>query len=88
MSHLAVRECAVVGMGHNKWQERPLLVVVAATPVTGAELLSRFERKVAKWWIANDVVMVDALPHTATGKISQLELRRQLPGDSFPDEHT
>ncbi len=88
MSHLAVRECAVVGMGHNKWQERPLLVVVAAMPDTGAELLSWFEGKVAKWWIANGVVMVDALPHTATGKISKLELRRQLPGDSFPDEHT
>ena len=88
MSHPAVRECAVVGMSHNKWQERPLLVVVAANPVTSAELLSWFEGKVAKWWIPNDVVMVDALPHTATDKISKLELRRQLAEYSFPDEHT
>lgn len=48
ISHPAVRECAVVGISHNKWQERPPLVVVAANPVKSAELLSWFEGKVAK----------------------------------------
>jgi fatty-acyl-CoA synthase len=78
MSHPAVRECAVIGVPHARWQERPLLVVVAASPATREELLAWFEGKVAKWWIPDDVVFVDALPHTATGKISKLELRRQI----------
>ncbi|MGE0858393.1 MAG: long-chain-fatty-acid--CoA ligase [Gammaproteobacteria bacterium] len=85
MSHPAVREAAVVGMPHEKWQERPLLVVVKAHEVTCEDLLAWFEGKVAKWWIPNDVLFVDALPHTATGKISKLELRRTLADYRFPD---
>ena len=86
MSHPSVRECAVVGMGHSKWQERPLLVVVVSKPVETAELLAWFDGKVAKWWIPNDVVLVESLPHTATGKISKLELRRQLAAYVSPDD--
>ena len=88
MSHPAVRECAVVGMGHSKWQERPLLVVVASKAVDSAELLAWFEGKVAKWWIPSDMVVVESLPHTATGKISKLELRRQLADYVFPDDRS
>ena len=85
MSHPAVREAAVVGMAHEKWQERPLLVVVKAHDVSREELLAWFDGKVAKWWIPNDVLFIDALPHTATGKISKLELRRTLADYRFPD---
>jgi fatty-acyl-CoA synthase len=84
MSHPAVRECAVIGMPHPKWQERPLLVVVAGAAVERASLLQWFEGKVAKWWIPDDVVVVDDLPHTATGKVSKLELRRRLADYRFP----
>ncbi len=87
MSHPAVRECAVVGMQHPKWQERPLLVVVSdqAGDALRAELLEGFEGRVAKWWIPNDVVFVDELPHTATGKVSKLNLRERLSEYRFPD---
>lgn len=87
MSHPDVRECAVVGMAHPKWQERPLLVVVSARNDDGFrdELLKGFEGKVARWWIPNDVVFIDELPHTATGKISKLTLRETLDGYQFPD---
>ena len=34
--------------------------------------------KVAKWWLPDDVVFVDELPHTATGKISKMTLREQF----------
>jgi fatty-acyl-CoA synthase len=87
MSHPAVRECAVVGMQHPKWQERPLLVVVSdqAGDVLREELLHSFEGRVAKWWIPNDVVFVDELPHTATGKVSKLNLRERLHEYRFPD---
>ncbi len=87
MSHPAVREAAVVGMPHPKWQERPLLVVVTDTPgdALAAELLEGFEGQVAKWWIPNDVVFVDELPHTATGKVSKLNLRKRFEDYRFPD---
>ena len=87
MSHPAVREAAVVGMPHPKWQERPLLVVVTDSPgdALAAELLAGFEGQVAKWWIPNDVVFVDELPHTATGKVSKLNLRKRFEDYRFPD---
>ncbi len=87
MSHPAVREAAVVGMPHPKWQERPLLVVVSDSPgdALAAELLAGFEGQVAKWWIPNDVVFVDELPHTATGKVSKLNLRKRFEDYRFPD---
>jgi len=86
MSHPAVRECAVVGMHHPKWQERPLLVVVTDAPHDGLreQLLAFFDGQVAKWWIPDDVIYVEQLPHTATGKISKLELRGQLSAYQFP----
>ncbi|MGR8919910.1 MAG: long-chain-fatty-acid--CoA ligase [Gammaproteobacteria bacterium] len=87
MSHPDVRECAVVGMQHPKWQERPLLVVVsdAASDALRDELLASFEGRVAKWWIPNDVVFAEELPHTATGKVSKLQLRDSLSEYRFPD---
>ena len=90
MSYPGVRECAVVGMAHTKWQERPLLVVVAKNPsedFSVAPFLSFFEGKVAKWWIPNDAIFVSELPHTATGKVSKLLLRESLEGYKFPDDN-
>ena len=43
--------------------------------MTREELLAFYEGKVAKWWIPDDVVFVDELPHTATGKLQKLRLR-------------
>ena len=89
MANSKVQECAVVGMPHSKWQERPLLVVVSdqASEALKTELLSGFEGKVAKWWVPNDVVFVDEIPHTATGKISKLTLRNDLVEYKFPDDY-
>ncbi len=80
MAHPAVAEAAALGMHHPKWGERPLLVVVTkpgATPDRD-DLLAFFNGKVARWSIPDDVVFVDALPKTATGKISKKDLRDQL----------
>ena len=87
MAHPAVAEAAVIGLAHPKWTERPLLVVVrAAGQDPGVdELLAFFEGKVASWWIPNDVAFVDELPHTATGKIKKIELRRQFADYQFPE---
>jgi fatty-acyl-CoA synthase len=80
MAHPAVAEAAVIGVAHPKWTERPLLVVVRAegADVAAEELLDFYNGKVAKWWIPTDVEFVDELPHTATGKVKKIELRRQF----------
>ena len=86
MGHPAVQEAAVIGIVHPQWDERPLLVVVRrpGSEVTREALLNSFEGKVAKWWIPDDVVFVDSLPHTATGKLLKTKLREDLRGYSAP----
>ncbi len=87
MGHPAVAEAAVIGVAHPKWTERPLLVVVAAEgqEIDKQALLAFFKGKVADWWIPNDVAVVDELPHTATGKIKKIELRRQFADYALPE---
>jgi fatty-acyl-CoA synthase len=77
VGHPAVAEAAVIGVPHEKWDERPLLIVVKRDEqaITAAELLQYFEDKVARWQIPDEVVFVDELPHTATGKIKKTALR-------------
>ncbi|WP_075217630.1 long-chain-fatty-acid--CoA ligase [Mongoliimonas terrestris] len=85
VGHPDVAEAAVIGVRHPKWDERPLLVVVAKegrTP-TRDSLLAFFEGKVAKWWLPDDVVVVSEIPHTATGKIRKATLREQFRDYSF-----
>ena len=52
--------------------------------MTRDQVLAHLDGKVAKWWMPDDVVFVDEIPHTATGKISKLTLRQQLKDYSFP----
>lgn len=87
MGHPAVAEAAVIGVAHPKWQERPLLVVVRkpGVEVTRQELIDWLDGKVAKWWLPDDVVFVHDLPHTATGKLSKLQLRKQLGDYRLPN---
>ncbi len=86
LMHPKIKECAVVGLYHPKWEERPLLVVVSSQPNTTSkrELLDFFIGKVAKWWVPDDVVFVEQLPLNATGKVSKLSLREELSEYVFP----
>ena len=52
--------------------------------VTREELLSFYQDKVAKWWIPDDVVFVEALPHTATGKLLKTKLRDDFQRHKLP----
>lgn len=79
MGHPAVAEAAVIGIAHPKWQERPLLLVVlrpghAPDP---AEILRYLAGRVAKWWLPDELLFVDELPHTATGKLHKAALRER-----------
>jgi len=82
VGHPKVAEAAVIGIKHPKWAERPLLVIVRKKDqsVTRDEVLGFLQGKVAKWWMPDDVVFVDEIPHTATGKILKTALR-----DKFKD---
>jgi fatty-acyl-CoA synthase len=82
-----VAEAAVIGLPHPKWDERPLLIIVrkeGANP-TKDDVLAHLNGRIAKWWMPNDVVFVEAIPHTATGKIQKLTLRQQFKDYRFPD---
>jgi 3-(methylthio)propionyl---CoA ligase len=86
IAHPAVAEAAVIGVAHTKWDERPLLIVQRkpGAAVTREELLAFYQDKVAKWWIPDDVVFVEALPHTATGKLLKTKLRQDFLAHRLP----
>ena len=80
IAHPKVAEAAVIGVRHPKWDERPLLIVVLKPGQSAdkAEILAFLEGKIAKWWMPDDVVFVDEIPHTATGKIQKITLRERF----------
>jgi acyl-CoA synthetase (AMP-forming)/AMP-acid ligase II len=79
VSHPDVAEAAVIAARHPKWDERPLLLVVARPghTIDPDQVLAIFEGKVAKWWLPDAVIELPDLPHTATGKIQKLALRER-----------
>ncbi len=82
VSHPDVFEAAVIAIEHPVWQERPLLIV---QPKPGHNpdkqaILDFLSDKIAKWWMPDDVVFVESLPHTATGKLLKTELRERFHG--------
>ncbi|HZH27136.1 MAG TPA: 3-(methylthio)propionyl-CoA ligase [Azospirillaceae bacterium] len=87
VAHPDVVEAAAIGVHHPKWDERPLLVIVRKpdSNLTREEMLAFFQGKVAKWWMPDDVVFVEELPHTATGKLSKLKIREQFKDYRLPD---
>lgn len=92
VSHPEVQFAACIAAKHSKWDERPLLVILKKTNSTRSdqelakELLSFFEGKIAKWWIPDDVVFVDQMPLTATGKMYKLTLRELFKNHVLPTD--
>jgi acyl-CoA synthetase (AMP-forming)/AMP-acid ligase II len=87
MSHEGVAEAAVIGVPHPRWGERPLLIVVPSEsqPPDPAGLLEWMRGKVVSWWLPDDVIFVEEIPHTATGKIAKTELRRLYGNHRLPE---
>jgi fatty-acyl-CoA synthase len=76
VSHPDVVEACVVGLPHPKWDERPLMVIVTnGNSLSKDDVIDFLTDKVAKWWLPDEVVFVDELPHGATGKLLKYELR-------------
>jgi fatty-acyl-CoA synthase len=86
VGHPAIAEAAVIGIAHPKWDERPLLIVVLKPGAHAAreDILSYLAGKIAKWWMPDDVVFVDEIPHTATGKIQKMALRERFAKHKLP----
>jgi fatty-acyl-CoA synthase len=78
LTHPAVQEAAVVAKPSEQWGERPILVVQlkAGSSLTRDDMLDHYAEKISKWSIPDDIIIVDELPHTATGKLSKKDIRK------------
>jgi fatty-acyl-CoA synthase len=86
VGHPKVANAAAIGIAHPKWDERPLLIIQPATGEAPSreEILGFLEGKIAKWWMPDDVVLVDDIPLGATGKINKLALRETFKAYKLP----
>jgi acyl-CoA synthetase (AMP-forming)/AMP-acid ligase II len=80
VGHPDIAEAAVIGMPHEKWGERPLLLVVVkvGAKFDPLSVLDFMRSKVARWWLPDRVEMIAEIPHTATGKIRKDALRQRF----------
>ncbi|MAM62022.1 long-chain fatty acid--CoA ligase [Maritimibacter sp. UBA3975] len=87
LAHPGIANCAAIGVAHPKWDERPVLVAVAAGEDKPSldEIRETMAEHFAKWQLPDDVIWVDDLPLTATGKVSKLNLRQQLSDYKHPE---
>jgi fatty-acyl-CoA synthase len=87
MSHPKVREAAVVGIPHPKWDERPLacVVLIEGESATEEEILEHVRSLVAKWWVPDAVAFIDEVPKTSVGKFSKKDLRSRFAQYRLPD---
>jgi len=88
MAHPEIAEAGVIGVPHPKWDERPLVVAVRkpGSKLTTGELLAFYQGRIAKWWMPDDVLFVDELPHGATGKLLKTKLRELYGNHQLPSQ--
>lgn len=84
--HPEVLLAAVIGVSHPKWQERPLLIILRrpGSTLMGAALLDFIRGKVVDWWLPDNIVFVDEMPMTGSGKIQKAALREQFKDYRLP----
>ncbi|HDZ10353.1 long-chain fatty acid--CoA ligase [Pseudohongiella sp.] len=77
--HPSVNECSVIGARHEKWDERPVLIVVPNknTSMTHEDVVAFLDGKIARWWTPDQTIFITGLPKTGTGKVLKNELREQ-----------
>jgi fatty-acyl-CoA synthase len=80
MAHPAVLEAAVIAMPDERWSERPLACVVLeeGQSLTMDELKEHLSTRVAKWWIPDEMAIIEAVPKTSVGKFDKKVLRKEL----------
>ncbi len=99
MAHDDVSEAAVVGVPHERWQERPVAFVVPTEDADREALVEEVSEQLAdeypKWWLPDEIEFIKEVPKTATGKFSKKDIREeyadqslvegQVPEDAAPD---
>ena len=87
MAHPQVLEAAVIGLPHERWQERPLACVVVkpGQTLTKESIMAHLTSRVAKWWLPDDIMFVDAIPKTSVGKIAKRDLRERFKTHRWPE---
>lgn len=77
LGHPDVALAVVVGVAHEKWDERPVLLIVPkqGRQVSQEKMQEFIGPQIARWWLPDAVITVDSLPMTATGKIDKKKLR-------------
>ena len=85
IGHEAVREAAVIGVPDDRWQERPLAVVVLAggSEATAEELRTFLSTKVVRWWLPERWTFTDEIPRTSVGKYDKKEIRSLYAGGRY-----
>ncbi|MEL0066130.1 MAG: long-chain fatty acid--CoA ligase [Gammaproteobacteria bacterium] len=80
-----VVQAAVVAQPHPKWDERPvaLVILVEGSNITRDRILEHCGEIFAKWQLPDDVIFVDAIPLTTTGKIDKKTIRAQLEEENY-----
>jgi fatty-acyl-CoA synthase len=80
MAHPAVAEAAVIAVPDEKWDERPLAVVVLreGQQASPDDLREHLSGNFAKWQLPERVEYIDEIPRTATGKFKKTALREQF----------
>ena len=88
MSHPDVMQAAVIAIPHEKWQERPLLLVVRrqGSALDQAALLEHMRPKLASWWLPDAVEFINELPMSGTGKVQKMVLRERFKDYAPPPE--
>jgi len=85
LGHPEVAQAAAVALPHPKWGERPVLAVVARPGCRPdpASVIEVLRPHFARWQLPDMVLIRETIPHTATGKISKLTLRRELEAEGI-----
>ena len=75
-----VKEAAVIAVPHDRWGERPVLLVARAdnADIGTEQLMAFLSERVSKWWLPDRIIFVPELPKTGTGKVMKAELRKRF----------
>jgi fatty-acyl-CoA synthase len=75
-----VKESAVIAVPHDRWGERPVLLVVRAdnADLDPEYLMAFLSERVSRWWLPDRIIFMSELPKTGTGKVMKAELRKRF----------